>query len=136
MAEAMKERNSEAPPAPPPVPVESTPTPALPRPRPDRWKKVKAALAELKTWAGQQAAPVVARAALGWAVVRLVGGATVHSRTATLLTALSGAVAGFAVFALGPIPSAILLGLATSVMVAPAVWAAPAARLFVAIRAD
>ncbi|MBA4192292.1 MAG: hypothetical protein C0467_30345 [Planctomycetaceae bacterium] len=97
VAEVLKERNSEeAKPTPVPQPEVPPAPPAMPRPRNDRWKKVKAALAELKTWAGQQAAPVVARAALGWAVVRLVGGATVHSRTATLLTALTGAVAGFA----------------------------------------
>lgn len=134
VAEALKERTSEAAqPMPVPPPVAPTP-PATPRPRPDRWKKVKAALAELKTWVGQQLAPVVARAALGWAVVRLVGGATVNSRTASLLTALTAMVAGFTGFVVGPEASAVLLGLATGVITATAVWAAPAARLLVAFR--
>ena len=74
MAEALKERNSdEVKPTPVPQPEVPPAPPTLPRPRPDRWKKVKAALAELKTWATKAVAPVVGRAALGWAVVLRFG---------------------------------------------------------------
>jgi len=134
VAEALKERASEPvqhTPAPQPV---VPPAPPAQRPKRDRWAKVKAALSELKTWARQRVAPVVARAALGWAVVRLVGGATVHSRSATLVTALTGAVAGLAGFALGPVGAAALLGLSSGVIAATAIWAAPMARLMVAFR--
>jgi len=130
VAEVLKERSGEerAPVSQPEVPTAAP----VPRPKPDRWRKVKIALAQLKTWAGQQVAPAVAQVALGWAVVRLIGGATVHSRTAMVLTTLTGAFAGFAGFALGPVGAAVTLGLVSGMIAATAVWAAPMARLLVA----
>lgn len=133
VAEAMKEQNRavvQSAPVPPPV------VPPTPRPRPDRWAKVKQALADLKVWAGQRVAPVAARAALGWAIVRLIGVSAFHSRTAILTSTLTGAAAGLVGFVLGPVGTAILLGLAVSTMAATAVWAAPAISLLVAIRDD
>jgi len=133
VAEALKEQNSEAP---KPVPVPPQAVPPTPRPRADRWAKVKLALAELKAWAGQRVAPVAARAALGWAVVRLIGVSAIHSRTAIITSTLTGAVAGTVGFVLGPVGAAVLLALSVGTIAVTAVWAAPAIRLLVAIRDD
>jgi len=132
VAEALKEQTREiVPPAPlPPV------TPPTPRPRPDHWAKVKRALTELKAWAAQRVAPVVARATLGWAIVRLIGVSAIHSRTAIITSTLTGTAAGVAGFVLGPVGAAVLLGLSVSTMAATAVWAAPAMSLLVAIQDD
>jgi len=93
VAEVLKERNNEEKPTPvPPPTVPLTPAP----PKPSPWMKVKAALTQLKTWALKKAAPVVARAALGWAVVRVIGVSTIHSRTAILTTTLTGTLTGLA----------------------------------------
>ncbi len=136
VAEALKELNRvEVQPVPVPPPV-APPAPPTPRPKPDRWAKAKLALAELKAWVGQRVAPVAARAALGWAVVRLIGVSALHSRTAILTSTLTGAVAGLVGFVVGPVGAAVLLGLSVSTMAATTAWAAPAISLLVAIRDD
>jgi len=135
VVEALKELKSETP-APQPVPPPAPPAPPTPRVRPDRWAKVKAAMAELKTWATKRVAPVAARAALGWAIVRVIGVSTIHSRTAILTTALTGTLTGLAGYALGPIGAAVLLGLSASTFAATAAWAAPTISLLVAIQKD
>jgi hypothetical protein len=65
---------------------------------------------------------------------KVIGSATIRSRSATLATLLTGALAGMAGVAAGPVASAILLGLAGGVMTATVNWAAPAVRLLVAFR--
>ena len=90
----------------------------------------------LRRWCGRRAAPVVVRVALGWAVVKVVGGATIRSKWAALATALSGAVAGLAGYFAGPVGAAIVLGLAGGAITATATWAAPAVRLLIAFRDD
>ena len=86
--------------------------------------------------AASRAAGPFARAALGWALVKLVGGSTVKSRTATLTTALTGAVAGLTGYALVPVGAAILLALSAGAITAATVWASPASGLLVAMRDD
>lgn len=134
VVEALKERTAEVPqPAPVPSPVVPVPMPS-PRPRRDRWVKVKAALAELKTWAAKVAAPVVTRAALGWAIVRVIGVSTLHSRMAFFSTLATGLLTATAGYALGPIGAAVLLGLVSSTIAATTIWAAPAVRFMVALQ--
>ncbi|MCE9562466.1 MAG: hypothetical protein K8U57_10480, partial [Planctomycetes bacterium] len=84
----------------------------------------------------KRVAPVAARAALGWAIVRLIGVSAVHSRTAIITSTLTGAVAGIVGFVLGPVGAAVLLGLSVSTMAVTAVWAAPAISLIAAFRND
>ena len=132
VAEAMKEQNGEAskPHAPPASPPPPAPT------KPSVWVRVKATLSQLKMWAVKKAAPVVARATLGWAIVRMIGVSTIHSRTTVLTTTLTGMLTGLAGYALGPVGAAVLLGLSASAMAATAAWASPALSLLIAIRDD
>ena len=135
VAEAVKQAVAELAAKMPSVPAPPTPPPPPPAPpKPGVWEKVTAALARWKKGAGRKVAPAVARLALGWGVMRLIGGSTVRSRTATAVTALTGTLAGLVGVAAGPVGSAVLLGLATGVIAATAVWAAPAAQLLVAVR--
>jgi hypothetical protein len=134
VVEAFKARNSEVPqPAPTPVPPPVA-TVSTPRPRRDRWARLKAALAELKTWATKVAAPVVTRAALGWAIVRVIGISTIHSRTALFSTMATGLLTATAGYALGPIGAAVLLGVVSSTIAATTIWAAPAVRFMVTMQ--
>ena len=116
----------------PPVP------PAPPAPRPTRtsgaWVKVKAALGRLRRWAARTVAPVLAHAALGWGIAKVIGGATIRSRVAAFVTALTGTAAGLLGFVAGPVGASILLGLTAGSITAAAVWAAPTIRLFAALR--
>ena len=68
--------------------------------------------------------------------MKVVGGATIRSRSAAVATALTGTVAGLAGFAVGPIASAVLLGLAGGAITAAATWAAPAIGLLLPFRSD
>lgn len=122
-------RNPTANPTPP-----GPPPPPAPRVR--AWGRVKALLGRLGRWATRRAAAVAARLAVGWAAVRLVGGATARSRAATVSTALAGVAAGLAGYAAGPAASAVLLGLAGGAGTAVAVWAGPLVGLLAAFRDD
>jgi len=128
VADAVKELNGEA--SKPHVPPAS-PTPPAPT-KPSVWVRVKVALSQSKTWALKKAATVVARATLGWAIVRLIGISTIHSRTAVVSTLTTGLLTAVAGYALGPIGVAILLGMTSSVIAASAIWSGPAARILVA----
>ena len=94
---------------------------------------MKPAIGRLRQWAARTAAPVLAHAALGWAVAKLIGAATVRSRVAAVVTALAGVAAGLLGFVLGPVGAAALLALVTGAATATAAWAAPAIRLFVTL---
>lgn len=132
VAEAMKEQGTVAV-KPAPVPPEVPPPPTPPTPtKPSVWVRVRAALSQLKVWAVKKAAPVVARATLGWAIVRVIGVSTIHSRTALVSTMAAGFLTAAGGYALGPVGAAILLGLASSAIAACATWAAPAARFLTA----
>ncbi|VTU01476.1 unnamed protein product [Gemmataceae bacterium] len=135
VTEALAEIRAVAPVTPLP-PVASPPAAPAPRPRPDRWAAVRALAAEAKAWAVRHAAPVVARAALGWAAVRLVGGATVRSRASLAATVLTAAGAALIGYAAGPFGAAALLGLGSGAAAAVAVWAAPLVGLCVALRGE
>ena len=121
-------------------PVQIPPPPAPPA-RPVRvttgaWTKAKAVLGRLRRWATRTAAPVLAHTALGWAVAKMIGSATVRSRVSVLVTALTGTAAGLLGFVLGPVGASVLLGLTASSVTAITVWAAPTIRLFAALRDD
>lgn len=116
-----------------------TPAGPTPEPRPTRtgvWTRVKSILCSLKCWAGARVAPLLARLAVGWAVMKLIGGATVRSRSATLATTAVGTTAGFVGFVAGPVVSAVMFGLVAAVMTSAVVWAAPLGTLFLALRDD
>jgi hypothetical protein len=115
------------------------PATVMQEPQPTRtgvWTRVKSILGRLKHWAGARVAPVLARLAVGWAVMKLIGGATVRSRAATIATATAGASVGLFGFACGPVASAVLLGLLTGAVTAAGVWAAPAVGLALALQED
>ena len=116
-----------------PAPV--SPPPAT-RPMTRAWIKVKAAIHRLRQLGVRAAAPVLAHAALGWAVSKVIGAATVRSRVAALVTALAGTAAGLVGFAAGPVGSSVLLALTAGWVTAAAMWAAPTARLCAALRDD
>ena len=119
-----------------PAPVLQAPPAPPARPTAGPWVRVKAALGRLRRWAARAAAPVLAHAALGWAVAKVIGAATVRSRVAAFVTALAGTAAGLVGFAAGPIGASLLLGLTAGGITAAALWAAPTLRLFVALRDD
>lgn len=119
-----------------PAPVVPAPPAPPARPKAAAWAKVKAALGRLRRWAARTAAPVLAHAALGWAVAKVIGAATVRSRVAALVTALIGTAAGLVGFVMGPIGASVLLGLTAGSVTAAAVCAAPTVRHFVALRDD
>lgn len=98
------------------------------------WARIRALAGGLRRWVTRRVAPVVARLAIGWAIVKLVGGSTMRSRSAALSTALVGAGAGFTGYAVGPVGSGILLGLAGGAITAIAAWAAPTVCLLMALR--
>jgi hypothetical protein len=98
------------------------------------WVRVRALAVGLRRWAARRAAPVVARLTIGWAIVKLIGGSTIRSRSAALSTALVGAGAGYTGYVVGPISSGILLGLAGGAITAIAAWAAPTVCLLMALR--
>ena len=101
---------------------------------PGRWARVKAALGRLRRWATKKAAPAVARVTLGWAAARVVAGETARSRPAALATLATGSAAALGGYALGPVGSAVLLGLSAAALTATAVLAAPVVRLVVGLR--
>jgi hypothetical protein len=112
-------------------------TPAVQEPRSVRsgvWTRVKSILSNLKRWLGVPVTPVLARLAVGWAVMKLIGGATLRSRSAALATTAAGTTAGFVGLVAGPVVSAVLFGLAAAVITSAAMWAAPLGTLFVALR--
>ena len=137
VVEALKGAAPVAPAQPAPIPPVP---PAQPAPRPARtpgaWVKVKAALGRLRRWAARTVAPVIGHAALGWGIAKVIGGATVRSRVAALVTALTGTAAGLLGFVAGPVGGPVLLGLLTGSAAATALWAAPTIRLFAALRDD
>ena len=117
----------------------ATPAPvtAVPAPRATRfgaWARVKSVLGRLKRWTGVSVAPMLARLAVGWAVMKLVGGATAKSRMSALVTATAGVSAGLLGFVCGPVMSAVLLGLLTGAVTAATAWAAPAVGLVLALQ--
>jgi hypothetical protein len=118
----------------PPVPPAAPPAPVAEKP--SRWARVKAALGRVRRWLANKAAPVVARLALGWAVTRMIAGATARSRPAAVVTAVTGTTAGVGGYLLGPVGAAVLLGLAAASLAASAAFAAPAVRLLAAFRDD
>ena len=134
VVEALKGAALVAPAQPAPIP----PVPVPPAPRPARttgmWVKVKAALGRLRRWAARTVAPVIGHAALGWGIAKVIGGATIRSRVAAFVTALTGTAAGFLGFVAGPVGASVLLGLTAGSITAAAVWAAPTIRLFAALR--
>lgn len=79
---------------------------------------------------------MVARLALGWAVTRMIAGATARSRPAAVVTAATGTTAGLGGYFLGPVGAAVLLGLAAAAFAASAAFAAPAVRLLATFRDD
>jgi hypothetical protein len=122
-----------------PVPGAVTPPAEPPTPatqKPSRWAGVKAVLGRLRRWLAKQAAPVVTRLALGWAVTRTIAGATARSRPAAIVTAVTGTTAGVGGYLLGPLGAAVLLGLAAATLAASAAFAAPAVRLLTAFQDD
>ena len=74
--------------------------------------------------------------ALGWAVTRVIAGATAKSRPAAIVTIVTGTTAGLGGYFLGPVGAAVLLGLAAAALAASAAFAAPAVRLLAAFRDD
>jgi hypothetical protein len=98
------------------------------------WTGLRAITGRLRRWVARRVAPVVARLAIGWAIVKLVGGSTMRSRWAALSTALVGAGAGYTGYVVGPIGSGILLGLAGGAITAIAAWAATTVFLLMALR--
>ena len=135
LAEVAARSAQNAIPVPTPPAKEPPPAPPTP-PKVGAWTRVKAQLAQLRHWSMRRVAPVVARAAMGWAIVRMVGGSTIKSRTAALTTALTGTVAGLAGYALGPVGAAVLLALSAGAITAATVWAGPSVRMLVAFRHD
>ena len=79
---------------------------------------------------------MIGHAALGWGIAKVIGGATIRSRVAAFVTALTGTAAGFLGFVAGPVGASVLLGLTAGSITAAAVWAAPTIRLFAALRDD
>ncbi len=135
LAEAQVARDAK--PAPIPVPPSPPPTSSAPAvEKPSQWARVKAALGRVRRWLAKKAAPVVARLALGWAVTRMIAGATARSRPAAVMTAVTGTTAGVGGYLLGPVGAAGLLGLAAAALAASAAFAAPAVRLLAAFRDD
>ncbi len=120
----------------PALPVPPAPPAPAPRPMGRAWIKVKAAIHRLRRWAARAAAPVLAHAALGWAVAKVIGAATVRSRAAAVVTALAGTFAGLIGFAAGPVGASVLLALTAGWVTAIAMWVAPTARLCAALRDD
>lgn len=138
VAEALAEVQTarDAKPAPAPVPP-APPAPTAPAAeKPGRWARMKAALGRVRRWLASKAAPVVARLTLGWAVTRMIAGATARSRPAAVVTAVTGTTAGVGGYLLGPIGAAVLLGVAAAALAASAAFAAPAVRLLAAFRDD
>ena len=137
VAEALAEAGvgREAKPTPVPMSAETPATPPAPPAVPGRWARVKSALGRLRRWASGKAAPAVARVTLGWAAARLVAGETARSRPATLATLATGSAAALGGYALGPVGSAVLLGLSAGALTATAVLAAPVVRLAAGLRA-
>jgi hypothetical protein len=101
---------------------------------PGVWARIRALAGGLRRWIARRVAPVVARLAIGWAIVKLVGGSTMRSRSAALSTALVGAGTGYTGYVVGPVGSGILLGLAGGAITAIAAWAAPTVFLLMALR--
>lgn len=134
VAEAVRELALKGPSAEPPPPP--PPAPPAPPAKPGVWARARKALGRLKKAAAKTFAPVVARVALGWAVARTVGASTAKSWRAGLATALAAAVTGLAGYALGPVASAVLLGLLAGGAAAVAAWAGPAVALLAAAHDD
>ncbi len=135
LAEAAVARDAKPAPV-PAVPEVPAASPAPAAEKPGRWARVKAALGRLREWTARKAAPVVARLALGWAVARLIAGATAKSRAAAVVTTVTGTTAGVGGYLLGPVGTAVLLGLVAAAFAASAAFAAPAGRLLAALRDD
>jgi hypothetical protein len=100
------------------------------------WSGLLAVGGRIRRWSARRVAPVVARLAIGWAIVKLVGGSTIRNRSAAMATAMVGATAGYTGYVAGPIGSAVLLGLAGGAITAVAAWTAPTFRLLVALREE
>jgi hypothetical protein len=133
LAEAQAARDAKSTPAPtPPSPAPPAPT----VPKPGRWARVKAALGRVRRRLARKAAPALARLALGWAVARLIAGATARSRPAALWTAATGTTAGVGGYLIGPVGAAVLLGLVAAALAASAAFAAPVVGLVTALRDD
>lgn len=130
----------------PTVPVQPMPTvadapapaarPAPPPPRPTLKARVRTGLTRLKAWAGRQLDAATGVAVVGWAMLRLVAAAVVHSPAAVAAAVLSGLAFGVLAAVAEPAVAVALTAVSVGTLTASAVSAAPLVRAAVELDLD
>jgi len=116
----------------PPTPkaVEPTPVdmkPPLP-PKPTLKARVRTAVRRAKAWAVRQLDALLSVAAVGWAMLRLVGAAVAHSPAAVASAVVTAVACGVVAAVTDPAVGVALAGLAAGTLTAVGVAAAPLVR--------
>ena len=105
-------------------------------PKPTRKARVLAGLTRVKSWAGRQFDAATGAAVVGWAMLRLVAAAVVHSPVAVASAVVSGLTFGVLAAVTEPAVAVALTALSVGTLTASAVSAAPLVRAAVALDRD
>ena len=122
----------------PPMPkgVTPNPTPADVKPpvppKPTLKARVRTAVRRAKAWADRQLDALMSVAAVGWAMLRLVGVAVAHSPAAVIVAVVTAVMVGVVAAVTDPAVGVALAGAATGTLTAVGVAAAPLVRAAVA----